>query len=231
MIVDNLDRVDNRPKDNGRPQHEYLFVDHGEQLRKLNCHLVYTIPFALMFSNEYQALVNRLGGGVAPRVLPMVSVQLRDGQDNEAGMALLRQLILVRAFPEIEPEARLGFVTQVFDSLETLDRLCRMSGGYLRQLFGMLIGCLQEQEEDPPLSRNTIESVIRGYRNHLALAIENDEWELLARVVKQQNVSREERCTLGRSLLVFEYQDAQGQWFSVNPVLRETEKLKSLLGS
>lgn len=74
VIVDNLDRVEDRRNDGGRTQPEYLFVDRGEQLRRLNCHLVYTIPLTLMFSNDYQALTNRFGGGVAPRVLPMVSV-------------------------------------------------------------------------------------------------------------------------------------------------------------
>jgi hypothetical protein len=42
VIVDNLDRIDNRQKAWGRPQQEYLFVDQGEYLTKLHCHLVYT---------------------------------------------------------------------------------------------------------------------------------------------------------------------------------------------
>jgi hypothetical protein len=225
VIVDNLDRVEDRRNDGGRTQPEYLFVDRGEQLRRLNCHLVYTIPLTLMFSNDYQALTNRFGGGVAPRVLPMVSVRSRDGKDNQAGMALFRQLVLARAFPQIEPEARLDLVTQVFDSSETLDRLCRMSGGHVRNLLGIIYTCLQE--EDTPLSRNTIERAIRNYRDRLVSAITDDEWELLADVVKQQNVSGEEgHDTLLRSLFVFEYQDEQGQWFAVNPVLRETEKFQ-----
>jgi len=225
VIVDNLDRVEDRRNDGGRTQPEYLFVDRGEQLRRLNCHLVYTIPLTLMFSNDYQALTNRFGGGVAPRVLPMVSVRSRDGQDNQAGMALFRQLVLARAFPDIEPEARLDLVTQVFDSSETLDRLCRMSGGHVRNFLGIIYTCLQE--EDTPLSRNTIERAIRNYRDRLVSAITDDEWELLADVVKQQNVSGEEgHDTLLRSLFVFEYQDEQGRWFAVNPVLRETEKFK-----
>jgi hypothetical protein len=225
VIVDNLDRVEDRRNDGGRTQPEYLFVDRGEQLRRLNCHLVYTIPLTLMFSNDYQALTNRFGGGVAPRVLPMVSVRSRDSQDNQAGMALFRQLVLARAFPEIEPEARLDLVTQVFDSSETLDRLCRVSGGHVRNLLGIIYTCLQE--EDTPLSRNTIERAIRNNRDRLVSAITDDEWELLADVVKQQNVSGEEgHDTLLRSLFVFEYQDEQGKWFAVNPVLRETEKFQ-----
>lgn len=44
VIVDNLDRLDTRTKSWGHPQQEYLFVDQGEYLTKLNCHLVYTMP-------------------------------------------------------------------------------------------------------------------------------------------------------------------------------------------
>src|ERR671933_2479876 len=39
VIVDNLDRVDIRHLHSGRSQPEYLFIDRGEQLRKLNCHV------------------------------------------------------------------------------------------------------------------------------------------------------------------------------------------------
>ncbi|NEQ20911.1 MAG: AAA family ATPase, partial [Microcoleus sp. SIO2G3] len=41
VIIDNLDRVDNRPMPSGRSQPEYLFIDRGSQLRRLNCHVVY----------------------------------------------------------------------------------------------------------------------------------------------------------------------------------------------
>jgi nucleoside-triphosphatase THEP1 len=83
VIVDNLDRIDNRQKGWGRPQQEYLFVDQGECLTKLHCHLVYTMPLALKFSNDYGNLTQRFAED--PKVLPMVPVQLTDGRQCEAG--------------------------------------------------------------------------------------------------------------------------------------------------
>jgi hypothetical protein len=227
VIVDNLDRVDSRTGSSGRSQPEYLFIDRGTQLRRLNCHVVYTIPLSLNFSNEYEALKNRLGGGVAPRVLPMVPVELRNGDDCKEGMALLRQLVLARAFPEVEAAQRLELITEVFDSIETLDRMCRISGGHVRNLLGLLYNCLQQ--EDPPFSRQCLENVIKGYRDDLALAIDDEEWELLFQVVQQQLVKGEkEYQILLRSMFVFEYRDDQGRWFGINPALAETEKFKSL---
>ena len=226
VIVDNLDRVDPRPMPSGRLQPEYLFIDRGEQLRRLNCHVVYTLPLSLIFSNESETLKHRLGGGVEPKVLPMVPVQQRDGSDYEPGIALLRKMVLVRAFPEVDDNQRLDLITELFDSSETLNRLCQVSGGHVRNLLGLLYRCLQEQ--DPPWSRDLLEGVIRQARDHLPLAIDDDEWELLLQVVQQQNVRGEkEYHTLLRNLWLFEYRDEQGCWFGINPVLAETAKFKS----
>jgi hypothetical protein len=226
VIVDNLDRVDSQPKPSGRMQPEYLFIDRGEQLRRLNCHVVYTIPLSLIFSNESETLKNRLGGGVDPKILPMVPVQQRDGSDYEPGMNLLRKMVLARAFPEVDDNQRLDFITQLFESPDTLDRLCRVSGGHVRNLLGLLYPCLQEQ--DPPWSRELLERVIRQYRDRLLLSIDDEEWELLFQVVKQQNVRGDkEYLALLRNLFVFEYRDEQGCWFGINPVLVETAKFKS----
>jgi hypothetical protein len=224
VIVDNLDRVDMRPMPSGRSQPEYLFIDRGEQLRRLKCHVVYTIPLVLIFSNEYETLKNRLGGGIAPKVLPMVLVRQRDGSDYEPGMALLRQLVLARAFPEISWEGRLAMTSELFETPKTLDRLCRVSGGHIRNLLGLLYSCLQRQ--DPPFSQECLEAVIKDYRDDLLLAINEEEWELLYEVVNQQSLKGEsEYQRLLRSMFVFEYRDPTGRWFGISPALAETEKV------
>jgi energy-coupling factor transporter ATP-binding protein EcfA2 len=226
-IVDNLDRVSPQMITETRSLPEYLFVDRGPQLRRLNCHVVYTLPMALIFSNEYQALKNRLGGGVAPKVLPMVPVRDRTGRENTQGMALLRQLILARAFPQVEASQRLKFIEELFDSPETLDRLCHISGGHIRNLLGLLFNCLQNQ--DPPFSRQCVENAIKAYRDDIVLAIEEHEWQLISQVVRQQAVKGEQEYqTLLRSMFVFEYRDEKGRWFGINPALAETDHFRAL---
>jgi hypothetical protein len=226
VIVDNLDRVDSSPKPMGRMQPEYLFIDRGEQLRRLKCHVVYTIPLALIFSNESEVLTSRLGGGIDPKVLPMVPVQLKDGSDCLEGMALLRQMVLARAFPDVNPYHRLDFIAEVFDSPETLDKLCRGSGGHVRNLLGLLYSCLQKK--NPPISLNCVERVIRERRNKLVLGIKPQEWELLRQVREFKTVRQEpEYQTLLRNMLVFEYRnDDEAPWFDVNPVLAEASELR-----
>lgn len=229
VIVDNLDRVAPRPVPSGRSQPEYIFIDRGAQLRALKCHLVYTLPLALMFSNEYETLKNHLGGGVAPKVLPMVPIKSRDGGELAKGMALLRQMVMARAFPQVDAEQRLILIPEVFDHPQTLDRLCRISGGHVRNLLGLLYNCLQN--EDPPLSRRCLESVIKGYRDDLTLAVDEEEWDLLSQVVQQQAVKGErEYQILLRSMFVYEYRDEVGRWFGINPALAETARFRSLTG-
>lgn len=225
VILDNLDRVDIRPLPSGRTQPEYLFIDRGEQLRKLNCHVVYTIPLSLTFSNDCETLKNRLGGGISPKILPMVPIRLRSGEEFEEGMRLLRQMVLVRAFPNETHEEQLEMLTEVFDDPETLDRLCRVSGGHVRNLLGLLFDCLRQ--ENPPIPRECLESVIRERRDYLTSSITDDEWELLFQVVQQQTVRGDmEYQTLLRSMLVFEYRDREGTWFGVNPALEEAQKFQ-----
>lgn len=226
VIVDNLDRVDPRRLPSGRTQPEYLFVDRGEQLRKLNCHLVYTIPLVLTFSNDYGSLMSRLGGGVDAKVLPMVPAQLSNSQDCTEGVALLRQMVLARAFPDVEPDRRITLVTEIFDSLDTLDRLCRVSGGHVRNLLGLLYRCIQKG--DLPIPRQRLESVIQERCNELSRAIEADEWELLRQVAQTKSVRGEtEYQILLRSMFVFEYRSEQGHWYDINPILAEAKEFKS----
>ncbi|MGQ4646659.1 P-loop NTPase fold protein [Lyngbya aestuarii] len=223
VIVDNLDRVDNTEKLPGRTQPEYLFVDRGEQLNKLHCHVVYTIPRILVFSSDLGRLTNRFG--IDPKMLPMVQVKHRDGTRCEEGVALLRQVILSKAFPEVTPEERLALVTEVFDSIGTLDRLCLVSGGHVRNLLVLLYRCLQR--EDPPIKRECLESVVRQRRNELNLAIARDEWHLLRQVNQEKTVRGEDRYqALLRSLFIFEYCDRDECWFEINPILEEARELQ-----
>jgi hypothetical protein len=224
-IVDNLDRLDTRPKPWGRPQQEYLFIDQGEFLTRLKCHVLYTMPLALKFSNDYGMLTQRFLED--PKVLPMVPIQSPDGSDHEYGMALLRQMVLARAFPDLDKPERLNQITDLFDSPKTLDRLCRISGGHVRDLLRLLHTWIEE-EMGLPLSRDTLEEVIRACRNEMKRPISDAEWELLRQVQQRKDVTDDQGYQkLIRSRLVFEYRDKGECWFEVNPILAEGKELHS----
>lgn len=224
VIVDNLDRVDSTQKLSGRLQPEYLFVDRGEQLKALNCHVVYTMPLSLIFSNDAERLTERFGGD--PKVLPMVSVRLRDGRECVQGMRLLRQMVLARAFPDLDETQRINAIPEIFDSHETLNRLCRVSGGHVRNLLRLLNRWIERQKKFP-LSEDYLEEVILERRNQLSLGIDSLEWESLRQVGQQKQVSGNENYqTLIRSMFVFEYRDRNGSWFDINPILTEAKSFE-----
>lgn len=218
VIVDGLDKLANVQTPVGSPLPEYLFVDRGEQLKRLKCHVVYTIPLGLIFSQCLGRLTNTFGAH--PKVLPMVPVQLRQGGDCPEGMVLLQQMVMARAFPDVNSAQRLDLIPQVFDSPATLEQLCRASGGHVRNLLMLIRKCIEDK--DPPLSHDCIEKAIQASQNQLNGTINNDEWKLLRQVRQTKTIAGlEQYQTLVRNLFVFEYQDDDGPWFDVNPILVE----------
>lgn len=220
VIIDSLDRLENT---RDRNQSEYIFITRGEKLRQFSCHVVYTLPLVLTFSNAIGPLRDRFGSD--PKVLPMVRVCDRNGISDDDGISLLRRMISSRAFPDASAAEQDSQLSQIFDQPETCDRLCQVSGGHVRNLLVMLFGCLQKQ--DPPIERDTLEDVILNQRDSYIRAIDAQEWELLHQVNAQKAVVGEAGYqALLKSLFVFEYRDQKGTWFGLNPILAEAEQFQ-----
>ncbi len=116
-------------------------------------------------------------------------------------------------------------IEQVFDSPETLTRLVAISGGHMRNLMRLLYGCLQKG--DPPIRRETLESVVRDERDALLGLIDAGEWQLLFEAISEGDEQGNEAYNpLLRSLFLYEYRDDEGRWFGLNPVLAETKRYR-----
>lgn len=230
VIIDNLDRIDFAPTPWGRSQPEYLFVDRATHLRSLNCHVIYTIPLALLrFSDDYKVISERFA--TEPFVLPMVPVRDRNGQPHRTGLSRLQQMVLSRAFPDLDETQRLSRITELFDGPASLDRLCQVSGGHVRNLLRFLNKWIRV-ERQLPLSRDRLETIIQEERNQTVLGIVHEDWALLRQVAQQKrsitvNDNQKSRYQkLLRNLLVLEYRDSAGSWFDVNPILAEADPLQ-----
>jgi len=225
VIVDNLDRIEGTTKSWGTPQQEYIFIDQAEYLQKFSCHVVYTMPLALKFADTYNRLTQRYQD--EPKVLPMVQVQQIDGSDCEAGIALLRQMVLARALPEMNSGERLKQINEIFDHSDSLDRLCRVTGGHVRDLLKLLMSWLRKDFKKGQLTRETLESLIRSRRNEMTLQIDDPEWALLRQVRQNKKVSGDYGYQkLIYSRLVFEYRDREESWFDINPILADAKELR-----
>lgn len=218
VIVDNLDRLDNRPKPFGRPQQEYIFIDQAEYLNQLHCHLIYTMPINLRFVQDYNTITERFKD---PKVLPMVAIKNKDGQVSEEGMALLRQMVLARAFPALSEQERLAKITEVFDEAATLDRLCEISGGHVRGILKILNRWIEEAMK-LPLTRPQLEKIIIAQRHDKKLSINGEEeWELLKKVYQEKDLKEPLKYqSLIKNLFIFQYCNSNNEtWFDLNPVL------------
>ena len=222
VIVDNLEKITNTVKSFGKPQQEYLYIDQGEILSQLNCHMIYTMPLSLKFSNEFGNLTQRFK---SPEILPMVSIKLKNGDDCEQGLNLLKQMVLARKYPQLSPEERLECCLELFDDEASLDRLCRASGGHVRDLLQLLSSWLEEEME-LPLTRETLEDVIVSKCDEMNLCISDREWELLKEVQESKKVRDEEGYQkLIHSRMVFEYKEKRRSWFDINPILLESDEI------
>ena len=74
VIADNLDRLVPVPRPDGRNNHDEIFLDQCSQLKALNCHLIYTVPISLVYSNRATEIRDNYD---TPQVLPMVMVRSR----------------------------------------------------------------------------------------------------------------------------------------------------------
>jgi hypothetical protein len=109
IIVDNLDRIVPIFRENGRSNHEEIFLDRQEQLKALKCHIVYTVPISMIYSKWATELKDNYGFA---QVLPSVMVQDEHGNPSEPGLTKLKEAIKRRIEP-FDPNVNLA--TQIFD--------------------------------------------------------------------------------------------------------------------
>lgn len=224
IIIDGLDKLINTEKSPGKTLPAYLFGDRGDQLSRLACHVVYTMPLALCYSDEYQIIQQKFK--TTPIVLPMIRVKNRDGEVNQTGIDLLYLMVLSRAFPQLSEAEKLTKIGEIFDGEDPLKQLCEVSGGHVRNLL-IILNSWIIKEKKFPLSSAGLEAVVVNQVAGQTAQLTPDEWELLNRVHQTKDSSGDRDFSkLIRTLLVYEYRDEKGAWYEVNPILFRTEKIQ-----
>jgi hypothetical protein len=215
VIVDNLDRMLRQAiSGTTRTSHEKLFVDTASQLSDLACHVIYTLPPALLHSPHGSNLARLYG--TEPRMLPMIPVAARTGAENEQGLEKLLETI----------QKRLRYIgaETAFDSASTARRLCVASGGYVRSLMTLARQSTLYTTE-LPITRAGVEQAIRDMRDSFVRGIRPSQWPMLRGIATTRNISEAEECLqLLENLAVLEYRDGDGPWYDVHPVVREAKE-------
>ncbi|MEG4504248.1 AAA family ATPase [Microcoleus sp. F6_B4] len=228
VIADNLDRIVPFSQDGKRSNLDEIFLDRTEQLKALDCHVIYTIPISMVYSNRATELINNYND---PQVLPMIMVQNPDGSTNEAGLAKIKELIEKRV-KQVNPDQSLE--TGLFDSRETLERLCLMSGGHVRNLLLMMQEAIT-RTEDVPISAKAAQRAITQARDVYRRTPEEGEWQILAKVSQTQRILNDEQhrnLLFSRCILEYRFYDEEGEmqpWYDVHPLIKGIKQFKDCL--
>jgi hypothetical protein len=238
LVADNLDRIV-ETKEEGKPSnYDEIYLNRSEILRGLACHVIYTVPIAMVYSGRAIQLEDNYD---KPDVLPMVMVRNPDGGENEAGLAKLRELIC-RRVEAIEPnlvqtlEGAIDGVNTppVFDSPETLKLLCMMSGGHVRNLMQLIQKAIDWTDE-LPITAKAANKAIEETRETYQKSIQEYQWEILALAghLKQADNDEEHlRLLLNRCLLEYRYYDRDDKlkiWYNVHPLIEGIQKFQDAL--
>ena len=228
VIVDNLDRIapiigDDRQKTN----HEEIFLDRSEQLKALDCHLIYTVPISLVYSPRGTDLRDIYSD---TQVLPMIMVRTPDGELYQPGLDKIKEIIAKRIS---QCATYLSIDTEIFDSPETFNQLCLMSGGHMRNLLLLTQDAIARTAQ-LPISQKAVRRAITEARNTFRQTVEHSQWGLLAEVFRSKRVvnDNEYRSLLfNRCLLEYRYIDEEGEinrWCDVHPLIKGIQEFKEL---
>lgn len=225
VIADNLDRMVPVIQENDRTNHEEIFLDRCEQLKALDCHLIYTVPLSMVYSKRSIEITDIYG---TPQVLPMIMLQTRTGEIHQPGMKKVKEVIekRVRLFaPELSLE------TDIFESSEVLEGLCLMSGGDMRNLI-LLMQTAIERTQVLPISQRAVQRSITQLRNAYRQTVEDNQWRILAEVSQTKTIRNDDQyrpLLFNRCILQYCDFDDEGEmlrWYDVHPLIRGIQEFK-----
>ncbi len=218
IIVDNLDRIPFRKLDAARSNHDALYIEHGEQLRSLRCHLVYTVPIASLYSKNVKVLT-----GIFPdcRVLPMIKTHTPQNQSWPEGLATLRQILAERID-----------LDTVFEE-PALEALCAESGGHPRILMTLVrYACEYAANRFPrPIDANAVERAIARFTSEYSRSVPEEYFPLLVKVFGAKKCDNDDAFRdMLHNLIVLEYMNGLEPWHDVHPSVQRLAKFRSALG-
>lgn len=228
VIADNLDRIVPVIQEDGRTNHDHIFLDRCEQLKALSCNLVYTVPISMLYSHRASDLRDNYGDA---QILPMIMVRMPDGVVLEAGLAKLKEIIAKRVNPIVGDR---NLETEIFDSKETLEQLCLMSGGHVRELCLLMRGAVK-RTNSLPITAKAVQRSITEARDVYRRTVNQEQWSILAEVSLSKQLANDDRyrsLLFTRCLLEYVYFDEQGEmkrWCDVHPLIRGIKEFQYAL--
>jgi hypothetical protein len=227
VIADNLDRIVSVIQEDGRSNHEHIFIDRSEQLKALDCDIFYTVPISMLYSKRAADLRYNYGDC---QILPMIMVRKPDNSIYQAGVDKVKEVIFKRINKFF---AKAELTTKVFESEQALTNLCLMSGGHVRELM-LLVRESVIQTQNLPISERAIQRAITKAKDVYLRTVEKEQWRTLAEVYKSKKLQNDDQyrdLLLNRCLLEYVEFDSQGEmkrWCDVHPLVVATQEFQEV---
>lgn len=231
-IADNLDRIVPIRQEDGRSNHDEIFIDRSDQLRRLDCHVIYTIPISMVYSNRANDLKDLYGNH---QILPMIMVRYPDGSICPAGMAVLKQMLTKRILENATLKAVMPHATleqDIFETEEILERLCLASGGHVRELM-LLVKEALNYTEAFPIGVKAVQRAISTTRDTYRRTVERGQWSTLAQVAQVKRIENDDihrSLLFNRCILEYRYFDDEGNmqcWYDAHPLIKTLPEFQS----
>jgi len=226
LIADNLDRIVPIPQEDGRSNHEHIFLDRSEQLQALDCHLVYTVPISLLYSNRAVDITNIYGN---TQVLPMIMVQTPENESYQNGINKVME-VLQKRLSSIDASLS---VVDIFEQREALEQLCLMSGGHVRNLLLLMKEAIK-YTNSRTITNRALQRSISELRNTYRNTVFANQWEALAKVYHSKQIENDplyRELLFNRCILEYRYLDNQGSstvWYDIHPLIKGIKEFQDI---
>jgi AAA ATPase domain len=226
VIADDLDRIVPVPQEDGRTNHDQIFLDRSEQLKGLDCHLVYTVPISFLYSNRATDVANTYGN---PQILPMIMVETPDNEIYRPGIEKVMEVLQKRLNLVDEKLS----IVEMFEEREALERLCLMSGGHVRNLLLLMKEAIK-YTETLPIKNRALQRSISELRNNYRNTVYANQWEALAKVFASKEIDNEplyRDLLFNRCILEYRYLNGEGEsvtWYDVHPLIKGIKEFQDV---
>ncbi|HWS89326.1 MAG TPA: hypothetical protein VN282_20300 [Pyrinomonadaceae bacterium] len=220
VIVDNLDRVTRKDLGDGRTSHNALFIEHGDQLCALRCHIVYTVPISMMYGLSARNL-----DGIFARchVLPMIKSHRpreQGGGEEPAGMQRLSEIIGQRI--DVGTLCEPGAV----------EYFCRASGGHPRDLMRLVRQSVEyaDETQPKPLTLRAAQRAEAKLISEFSRMIPETFFEKLVQVHLTNEIEKDaDHQYMLFHQIVLEYANGVEPWHDVHPAVQKLKSFQEFL--
>lgn len=224
LIVDNLDRIPPIYNEkSGKTNLEEIFIDRSGQLTGLACHVVYTVPISLVYSDKAM----HLGEDRYEPIICLPVIKVREKKTRELyqpGVDVMLTLVKKRMKMAADYD-----IKTIFGNEEIIKDLCLISGGHLRNFVYLLRATLRNLPKAQTVDK-AIHKAIVEMREPYISGVNEEDWSRLATVYSEQympNETKYRNLLFSRSILeYYEGDNVNDKWQDVHPVIWEIEKFK-----